>query len=134
MPRSYPHRLFVYGTLRRGEYNHHVLGNAPLLGLYRTPPHYTMLNLGRYPAVIAGGRTAIKGEVYALNKALLARLDSLEHYPEEYLRESIATPYGSAWIYLYRHLPTPDTPLITSGDWRLTQHVRPAITPIYHLF
>ncbi len=133
MHSSSPRCLFVYGTLRRGEYNHHVLGNAPLLGLYRTRAHYTMLKLGWYPAVIAGGRTAIRGEVYALNKALLARLDSLENYPEEYLRECIATPCGPAWIYLYRQPPPPGTPLIASGDWRLTRHARPAITPIYPL-
>jgi gamma-glutamylcyclotransferase (GGCT)/AIG2-like uncharacterized protein YtfP len=128
-----PRCIFVYGTLRRGEYNHRWLGNAPWLGRYRTPGRYTLLNLGQYPAVLAGGHTAIKGEVYTLNKVLLARLDRLENYPEEYLRERIATPYGTAWIYLYRHRPAPDTPVIPSGDWRLARRLRPAATPIRRL-
>jgi gamma-glutamylcyclotransferase (GGCT)/AIG2-like uncharacterized protein YtfP len=118
--------LFVYGTLRRGECNHALLGTAPFLGQCRTAGRYTLFNLGRYPAAIAGGRTAIVGEVYVLNKALLARLDRLEDYPQEYIRVCIATPYGSAWIYLYRWPPAPETPVIFSGDWRFAKRPRPA--------
>ncbi len=122
-----PRCLFVYGTLRRGECNHALLGAAPFLGQYRTAGRYTLFNLGRYPAVMAGGRTAIIGEVYALNKTLLARLDRLEDYPREYIRACIATPYGPAWIYLYRWPPASETPVIFSGDWRFAR--RPRSTP-----
>lgn len=121
-----PCRLFVYGTLRRGECNHTLLGAAPFLGPCRTAGRYTLFNLGRYPAAMVGGRTAIVGEVYALNKALLARLDRLEDYPREYIRACIATPYGPAWIYLYRWPPAPETPVIFSGDWRFAKRSHPA--------
>lgn len=109
--------VFVYGTLRRGEYNHRYLSGARRRGVYRTSPGYTLLDLGDYPAVISGGRTAIVGEVYAINDALLNRLDRLEGYPHEYTRERISTPYGPAWIYLYRHHPA-HSPVIPGGDWR----------------
>jgi gamma-glutamylcyclotransferase (GGCT)/AIG2-like uncharacterized protein YtfP len=119
-----PRCLFVYGTLRRGEYNHRLLKNAPFLGRYRTAARYTLFHLGRYPAAMAAGRTAVVGEVYALDKALLARLDRLEDYPQEYSRECIATPYGPAWIYLYRRPPAPETPVIVRGDWLLVRRFR----------
>lgn len=109
--------VFVYGTLRRGECNHHYLSGARWLGIHRTDPCYTLLDLGEYPAMISSGKTAIVGEVYAINDFLMARLDWLEDYPEEYIRERIPTPYGLAWIYIYRH-PTANVPVIASGDWR----------------
>lgn len=109
--------VFVYGTLRRGEYNHRYLSWARWLGNHRTLPCYTLLDLGDYPAVMSGGQTTIFGELYAINDSLLARLDWLEDYPNEYTRERISTPYGPAWIYLYQH-PQANTPAIGSGDWR----------------
>ncbi|MFO1433707.1 MAG: gamma-glutamylcyclotransferase family protein [Candidatus Competibacteraceae bacterium] len=126
-PTGSPHCLFVYGTLRRGECNHPLLRAAPFLGQCRTAGRYTLFHLGGYPAAIAGGRTALVGEVYTLNKALLTRLDSLEDYRREYGRDRIATPYGPAWIYLYRRPPALTTPIIFSGDWRLAR--RPRSTP-----
>lgn len=111
-------RLFVYGTLRQGEGNHHLLGDAELLGIYRTNPRYTMLDLGWYPAVIDGGHTAIVGEVYNLSKARLPWLDKLEDYPNTYTRRLITSAYGCAWMYLYRHTIAPGAAVIRSGDWQ----------------
>jgi gamma-glutamylcyclotransferase (GGCT)/AIG2-like uncharacterized protein YtfP len=113
-----PRCVFVYGTLRRGERNHHFLKEAPLLSYHRTAPCYTLVNLGRYPAAIPGGETAIVGELYALGEGLLARLDRLEDCPREYIRELIPSPRGPAWMYVYRH-PIPGALVIASGDWRL---------------
>lgn len=45
------------------------------------------------------------------------RLDRLEDYPRLYDRVLIPTPYGRAWVYLYRG-PKADRALIGSGDWR----------------
>lgn len=123
-------RLFVYGTLRRGETNHYLLGNATLLGVHRTNPRYTMLDLGWYPAVIDNGQTAIVGEVYSLSKAQLPGLDMLEDYPNTYTRQLITSAYGSAWMYLYRHAVAAGTPVIPSGDWRRRKHSRFSKRPI----
>ncbi|MEE4380260.1 MAG: gamma-glutamylcyclotransferase [Candidatus Competibacteraceae bacterium] len=108
--------VFVYGTLRRGEANHHWLGDAPLLGQHCTAARYTLLDLGPYPAVVTKGRTAIVGELYALDEGLLSHLDELEDYPREYTRERITIPQGKAWMYLYRQPPA-DAVIIPSGDW-----------------
>lgn len=111
------HRLFVYGTLLRGEVNHCLLGDASCLGPHRTEPRFTLLLLGAYPGLISGGRTAVHGEVYALDDAGLLRLDRLEDYPRLYDRGQIPTPYGRAWVYLYRGRIR-DRSVISSGDWR----------------
>ncbi len=110
------HLLFVYGTLRRGESNGHLLERSEYLGKHTTDPIYTMFSFGPYPAIVAGGATAITGEVYAVDAATLARLDRFEEYPEEYMRNHIATPFGMAWVYVYRLLPK-GASLIISGDW-----------------
>lgn len=109
--------VFVYGTLRQGEYNHHYLSGARHLGIHRTDPCFTLLDLGEYPAVINGGKTSIIGEVYAIDDATMAQLDWLEAYPDEYIRKRIPTSYGLAWIYIYRH-PSADIPVIINGNWR----------------
>lgn len=111
-------RFFVYGTLRRGESNHHLLGDALFLGFHRTQARYSMLSMGWYPAVIDDGHTAIHGEVYQISKAHLGRLDQLEDYPRTYTRRLIRTPYGQAWMYLYRQPIAPGTPRVIRGDWK----------------
>lgn len=95
-------RVFVYGTLRRGGSNHSLLKGARLLGSHRTAPVYRMLDLGSYPGVVEPGDTAILGEVYGITRPMLARLDVLEDFPRSYTRRRIDTPWGAAWIYLYR--------------------------------
>lgn len=108
--------VFVYGTLRRGESNQHMLRRADCLGTHKTEPVYTMFNLGFFPAIVPGGATAIVGEVFAVDTATLAMLDSFEECPEEYIRDQVTTPFGEAWIYVYRHIPK-DAAVIPSGDW-----------------
>jgi gamma-glutamylaminecyclotransferase len=112
------HRVFVYGTLLRGEVNHDLLGGAALLGPHRTEPRFTLLLLGAYPGLIGGGRTAVYGEVYRIDEAGLLRLDQLEDYPRLYDRCQIPTAFGRAWVYLYRGRIR-NRPAIHSGDWRL---------------
>ncbi|GAB2642422.1 gamma-glutamylcyclotransferase family protein [Vibrio panuliri] len=109
------HLVFVYGTLRQGESNHHYLANAQLLGLHETAPNYALYDLGAYPAVISGHQ-AIFGEVYLVDEVMLQALDQLEDVPVEYRRELIDTPFGQAWIYLYQDASLLDV-IISSGDW-----------------
>ncbi len=108
--------LFVYGTLRRGEAHHQLLGKARYLGRHRTARRYTMLDLGGFPAIVALGRDAVVGEVFAIGAGLLARLDAYEDCPREYARTRIDTRFGKAWVYIYRRRP-PRARTILGGDW-----------------
>jgi len=111
------HRVFVYGTLLRGDVNHYLLDGAEFLGPHRTVPCFTLHLLGAYPGLARGGSTAVHGEVYQVDGAGLRRLDRLEDYPRLYDRRPIPTPYGRAWVYVYRG-SLEGRPLIPSGDWR----------------
>jgi len=107
--------VFVYGSLRRGESNHHYLRAAAYLGEHVTAAAYTMFDLGAYPGVIATGAMRIKGEVYAIDRLILEHLDVLEDYPCSYGRELIDTFWGAAWIYLYQQA--------LFGLWRLRRKI-----------
>ncbi|EEX93399.1 hypothetical protein VIOR3934_12907 [Vibrio orientalis CIP 102891 = ATCC 33934] len=111
------HLVFVYGTLRHGECNHHLLSQAQWLGKHTTLPIYSLYDLGAYPAVIEG-HSAIIGEVYLVDEETLAQMDLLEDVPVTYRREPIETTFGQAWIYLYQDVSQLDV-IISSGDWSL---------------
>src|SRR4051812_44881330 len=60
-------RLFVYGTLLPGEREHALLGSAELLGPACTEPKFQLVDLGMYAALVADGKVAVHGELYALD-------------------------------------------------------------------
>ncbi len=94
------HLVAVYGTLRRGQSNHHLMQGCAMLG-QETLAGFCMYDLGPYPAAIpAAGQ--IVCELYQVNTAQLHQLDQLEDVPREYRREQVATGLGSAFIYLYQ--------------------------------
>ena len=57
-------RVFVYGTLKRGQRNQHFMHGAEFLGQHRTEKIYSMYEFEDYPAVCLCGSQAITGEVY----------------------------------------------------------------------
>lgn len=120
------HRVFVYGTLLRGEVNHHLLAGAACLGAHRTAPVFSLYNLGTYPGLIGGGSSAVSGEVYHIDGAILRRLDALEDYPRLYGRDLIRTPYGETWVYLYRG-GVFGRKVIPSGNWRALTRDRESV-------
>jgi gamma-glutamylcyclotransferase (GGCT)/AIG2-like uncharacterized protein YtfP len=70
-------RLFVYGSLRRGERHHDELAGASLLGAIVTAPSYRVVDVAGYPALVPGS-AAVSGELYAVPPSLLAGLDAFE--------------------------------------------------------
>jgi gamma-glutamylaminecyclotransferase len=110
-------RVFVYGTLLRGEVNHFLLHGAEFLGPHRTAPCFTLFLVGAYPGLTRGGATPVVGEVYGVDGACLRRLDRLEDYPLLYDRQLIQTPFGRAWVYVYRGR-LDGRAVIGGGDWR----------------
>ena len=110
------HRVFVYGTLKRGQRNCHYLRDAEYVGRFVTRPGYSMYCFDSYPAVCLGGRHAVYGEVFHVSDAQFERLDELELYPDYYQRIEIATRYGDAWMYVVTRERCRGRPLVT-GDW-----------------
>ncbi len=117
--RKVDYQVFVYGTLLRGESNHGILGRSKLLGEVRTPPEYELLDLGYFPAMVAGGQTAVAGEIYAVGEATLQRLDRLEGHPHFYTRTIIQLEDGTqVQTYLLPSDQAHGKPRIASGNWR----------------
>jgi gamma-glutamylcyclotransferase (GGCT)/AIG2-like uncharacterized protein YtfP len=85
--------LFVYGTLRRGEPNHHELRNASFLGLARTARRYAVRHVAGFPALLPG-TDEVSGELYDVEADLVARLDVFEG--ETYVRRLIELSDGSS--------------------------------------
>ncbi|MEE9596759.1 MAG: gamma-glutamylcyclotransferase family protein [Acidiferrobacterales bacterium] len=114
------HLVFVYGSLRCGERHAHLLAGEHYLGAHKTGPCYTMFSLGNWPAIMAGGDVAIVGDVFGIDRSKLAHLDAFERFPHLFVRQRIPTPYGQAWVYMFRHRPA-DAVTIPSGDWQDSQ-------------
>ena len=124
--------IAVYGTLRRGERNHELLGGSEMLGRGTIAGRILEMPRGGerpygYPAFIPGGDGRVVVEVYRLpDAALLSRLDELEAYDprdeagSEYLRRRLPVldgPVPEAWVYpVAGTLPAGAEP-IPSGDW-----------------
>ncbi len=112
--------LFLYGSLMRGLANHNLLSSeVEFIAEGLTEPTYSLLDLGPYPGAVAGGRSALHGELYAVPRGDLPRLDAFEGVPSFYhrVRTTLDVPEGTAWIYLLTTLPY-GAAYIPSGSWR----------------
>lgn len=115
------HLVAVYGTLKQGHSNSHILASAYFIGEDRLTS-LTLYNLGPYPAARRRPSGGVLVEVYAVGDRLLREIDNIEGYnpnsraPSLYLRQKLQTRHGSAWVYLYnrtvRHHQR-----IDSGSW-----------------
>ncbi|TMW41181.1 hypothetical protein DOY81_013738 [Sarcophaga bullata] len=111
-------KVFVYGTLKRGEPNHHWLtrsenGYAHFVGEGTTVEKFPLVVGTRYniPFLLdkRGCGHQIKGEIYEVDKTMFANLDVLEDYPVYYDREiqsiAINNEIVPCWLYLIRKFP-----------------------------
>lgn len=95
------HYVAVYGSLKKGFYNHSHLASAKYIGVYRTDARYTMLNLDYFPGLLDEGEINIHVEVYGITEYQLSRLDTLEGHPKFFRRDLRSiNGFGSAWLYL----------------------------------
>lgn len=91
------HRLFVYGTLKKGFPNHDLyMDSAEKLGNYQTLESYPLVLIGdrRVPCMIdaPGEGQPIEGELYEVDDDCLKRIDALEgiNQPEGYRRLKVS--------------------------------------------
>ena len=112
-------RIFVYGTLLAGEPNHRLLVKAPFVGPAVTEAVFSLVDMGPFPGLVAGGGSAVRGEVYEVDAPTLARLDTLEGHPRFYRRTPILLNDGvAAEAYLLRAEQVVGRRVIESGNWR----------------
>ena len=107
--------LFVYGSLKKGFDNHHLLSkHAKRIGKAITVSKFGMFedSFGNYPYLIPGSQMRIHGELYEIQrKELLEKLDRFEGYPDYYERKKILvkTHRGTvrAFVYIQPHIAIP---------------------------
>ena len=90
-------RIFVYGTLMKGEANHDlIMSDAKYEGKYRTENRWGLINIGAFPALVPHV-LEVEGEVYTIDVETLARIDRLEGYNSE----TNHGMYIRRWIKVY---------------------------------
>ena len=112
--------IAVYGTLRKGERNHHYLKTADSIRACVFPG--TLYDTGYgYPTVILEGDKPVTAELAEISLEAWRQVDRLEGYPSLYDRRLIDVVCGEetvqAWVYIMHRLP-PQATLIASGDWK----------------
>ena len=115
------HKVAVYGSLRKGLYNHCVLHGAKYLTTANTKFPANLRDLGSFPYVHTTDTedtdNPVVVEIYEVTDSGLQRLDDLEGYPSFYNRSQFEFSDGTkAWMY---HIEDKNNkqPLVESGDW-----------------
>ncbi|MFT4640669.1 MAG: gamma-glutamylaminecyclotransferase [Verrucomicrobiales bacterium] len=109
-------RLFIYGTLKRGQVNNYLLESETYLGEAETTPDFRLLKLGWYPGMAAVKKegVSIKGEIWEVSETCLQALDVYEG--DEYERKEIRLAADDTEIPIQTYLlHTPDWSLPDAG-------------------
>lgn len=107
--------LFIYGSLKKGFDNHHLLSkHTKRLGKAITVGKFGMFqdSFGNYPYLVPVPKMRVHGELYLIErKELLERLDLFEGAPEYYERKKILVKSHRgtqrAFVYIQPHVTTP---------------------------
>jgi gamma-glutamylcyclotransferase (GGCT)/AIG2-like uncharacterized protein YtfP len=111
--------LFVYDAWMSDQPDCARLANTRPLGPATTEPAFDMIDLGTQGALVLGGTTAVRGEVYALNPPQLATLDVLQGHPLRFKRRTVVLADGrEAETYTLDSDQVRGRRRIRSGDWR----------------
>lgn len=98
-------RLFVYGTLKRGESRANHMAGQTFLGPARTVTGYRLYEVESYPGLVEDEvGISIEGELWDVDPQCLAKLDVVECVPELYRRGEIVLEYPqrAAESYFFR--------------------------------
>lgn len=128
------HTVFVYGSLREGEGNNHVLHeNAIKYGgmdaIRKGDPiqrvkgfaMYPINQTNAYPFCIESEEETdvVTVECYEVDGVGLILLDQLEGYPDFYNRKEVTNESGdiTGWVYYIESAMPNDLPMVEDGDW-----------------
>lgn len=110
----------VYGSLKRGFYNHRIIESGSFLA-EGVVTGFDMFNMGMYPMVIPGKRK-IQVELFEVDVPTFARLDRLEGFPTFYGRQVVTaqTSYCpvEAWLYVGTKDKVQRCKRVLDGNWQ----------------
>jgi gamma-glutamylcyclotransferase (GGCT)/AIG2-like uncharacterized protein YtfP len=95
--------LFVYGTLKRGGRSNHLLAGHEFLAEAQTLPLYRLYDQGDHPCLVEDEKrgVAVRGELWQVDEATLARLDIYEEAPSLFMRREIKVAGQTTPILAY---------------------------------
>jgi len=116
--------VFVYGTLLKGQANHHLLRGARFLGSGRAEGLALYAVTSYYPGAVPEDGGVVLGEVYAVTTGLLSLLDDLEDNGKLYRREKRCVfledgTVTEAWVYIWCRQVQPEQKIpLSAQPWR----------------
>lgn len=135
--------VFVYGSLRMHEHNHHILAGSERV-VAQCAMKGKLYDTGNgYPSMVFGSEGNVYGELYRVSDEVLARLDILEGYNGEgeanhYERSigTVSTDQGEleAYVYTYSEEKAHGLTLIEYGDWKYHKLVQAERSIVYFAF
>lgn len=98
-------KVFVYGTLLNGrEYHSQYLFQSTFLGRAEVMD-FAMYAVSAYPGIVPEIGEKVKGEVYAIDRETLMRVDDLEDEGSLYVRKTVKVFLEGqmipAWVYIW---------------------------------
>jgi len=112
------HKLFVYGTLKKGFSRNTILKDSSFIGDVTTKPSFTMIDLTYFPGILEIGNTSIYGELYEVSDETLQYCDVIEGHPDFYKRIEVElTNNTTAWCYVLDYTKYENPLVISSGKW-----------------
>lgn len=89
-------KVFVYGTLKQGFGNHHIIEGQSMIGEDTITGLFRMQSLGMYPGLVVDDEHVgtVHGEVYEVDPDCMVRLNILEGVPHLYRAIPMITDKG----------------------------------------
>ncbi len=124
------HMVFVYGSLKSGFHNHHLIDDAEFICKTRTREPSWLLEQfnskskpGAFVPGVVPGNSYVSGEIYKVNDAGLEKLDKLEENGTRYQRKKVFCGNGAiAWMYI--HADKQEAPALTHQQVHLDKSSR----------
>ncbi|RWZ60342.1 gamma-glutamylcyclotransferase [Halobacillus fulvus] len=123
-------KLFVYGSLCKGERNAHVLNEATCLSEQAWTHGRLMYGESYYPLLVKDRESMAYGELYEIEEKHFPILDRLEGYNPDgkslFLREETDVFYRNekvrSFVYYYPHQTTRGE--VIEGNWKVAEALR----------
>lgn len=113
-------KIFIYGSLKKGFYNHDVLKSidARFIKNVQTTPDYLLVDLTYFPGLVRSENgKSIKGELYEIDEQGKKILDILEAVPTLYKDEVIQLNTGqNVMTYIYVK-PYKNNKIMKEDEW-----------------
>lgn len=119
------YKVAVYGSLRKGLYNHYLMSHSDFIKTVSVEVPFKMISISdRFPALIpTKENNLVVFELYKIDDKTARNLDILEGYPDFYSKKYIKIEDEDYLVYYLSPLKiTNEEEVVKSGDWTEFKH------------